>query len=57
MTGLVEGGISNAAGLREFPLWEMPPQSSQFPFWDFGECNKIVGNLNSLSGISLNATL
>ena len=40
---------------------------SQFPFWDFGECNWLLNSsrpfgvsttsLNSLSGISVNATI
>jgi hypothetical protein len=51
----------NACGVRQL----LKPESSQFPLWDFFECNKelyeaevhgIHLTLNSLCGISLNAT-
>ena len=60
-------GISLNVTPRPLQLFHVLPCClSQFPFWDFFECNKILADvlgkrfvdltLNSLSGISLNVT-
>ncbi len=59
-------GISvNVTNLNEIFMSLRNRFSSQFPFWDFGECNEIVAlygkpqvgkTLNSLFGISVNVT-